>query len=51
MKKTVLITGSTGVIGYATANSILKFGHIILFHVRGDVNLAANQKQLGDKFI
>jgi short-subunit dehydrogenase len=51
MKKAVLITGSTDVIGYATANSILEFGHIVLLHERGDVNLAASQKKLGDKFI
>ncbi|MDO6717802.1 SDR family NAD(P)-dependent oxidoreductase [Psychrosphaera sp. 1_MG-2023] len=48
MKKTILITGSTDGIGFATAKSLLKLGHEVLLHGRSEAKLAAVKTLLSD---
>ncbi|CAH9049378.1 hypothetical protein PSECIP111951_01408 [Pseudoalteromonas holothuriae] len=46
MNKTILITGSTDGIGFATAVSLVKLGHTVLLHGRNDTKLDKAKKQL-----
>ncbi|MFT2110803.1 SDR family NAD(P)-dependent oxidoreductase [Marinomonas sp. 2405UD68-3] len=46
MNKTILITGSTDGIGFATAKSLLKLGHTVLIHGRSTDKLESAKKEL-----
>jgi NAD(P)-dependent dehydrogenase (short-subunit alcohol dehydrogenase family) len=51
MKKTILITGSTDGIGFATANSLSSLGHTVLLHGRSAGKLASAKAHLSDQNI
>ncbi|MEL0613693.1 SDR family NAD(P)-dependent oxidoreductase [Marinomonas arenicola] len=51
MKKTILITGSTDGIGFATANALSSLGHTVLLHGRSAGKLASAKAHLSDQHI
>jgi len=50
LNKTILITGSTDGIGFATAASLLKLGHTVILHGRNEQKLAKVKEQLSSLY-